>query len=267
MTTVPCPGCSAPLALAQEVCPACRRPRGADEVELGRREAAAAHERRKALPLKLLGWVGLFAAFAALYVNRTALLAHAARLRAGFDAEMEKASDPARLSRRPPESAVSDVAPPRAEASAPAAAPAQPPPAEASPAEPPPPPGAPANNMCRFYGVVYDLETLRPAANVNIRFTRKGGEVHAATNTNAAGHYVIDFYLDDLDQGILLSISAPGYREGQLAESGASYRERPIDSRKRTAAETTDADLGPLLLPGGGTQIVPLDLVLLPKRP
>ena len=276
MTTVPCPGCSAPLELAQEVCPSCRRPRNADEIELGRREAAASYERRKALPLKLLGYATLLAAVAALYVNRTSLLAHAGRLRAGFDAELEKASDPAGLSPRPTETAVAAMEQARAEAAAtptatpaaPAATPAASPlPAAAALAEPPPTPDAPPNNMRRFYGVVYDLATLRPVARASVRISHKRGAALTTAITSPAGHYSVDVYLDDLERGVVMSASAVGYREGQLEESGAPYRERPLDSREKTAEETADADLSALLLPGGDSRAVPLDLVLLPSKP
>ncbi|MDX6769270.1 MAG: hypothetical protein SF051_07040, partial [Elusimicrobiota bacterium] len=70
MATVPCPGCAAALEPAQEVCPACRRPRGPDEIEAGRFALAAADEERRRRPRRAAGAALAVAALAGLFAAR-----------------------------------------------------------------------------------------------------------------------------------------------------------------------------------------------------
>lgn len=396
MTTVPCPGCSAPLTVEQEVCERCRRPRDEGEIERGRQALADAYSNRRGLPWRLLRWTAAASLAAVAFHSRAPLRARLGQARAAFSAEMERVRSggrPAAAAAAPSlasPAADTPSSPPPPLLAAPATPPERPqadvrrvygvvydletlkpvsrarlrfyqrggetvmdaytdaeghyasslhenyfekdvilsvtapgyrdgqledtqspyrertleqrlrvlagtsdhelgdvvvprsgtqliqmdlvllarkPPEGAPLAEPPPPPGEPPNNMRRFYGVVYDLATLRPVAGAHVRLMHKGGAAITTTNTNPAGHYSADVYLEDVERGVVVSVSAAGYREGQLEESGAPYRERPLDSRKKTAEETADADLSALLLPSGDSRAVPLDLVLLPSKP
>ncbi|MDX6770050.1 MAG: carboxypeptidase-like regulatory domain-containing protein, partial [Elusimicrobiota bacterium] len=139
--------------------------------------------------------------------------------------------------------------------------------APAGPARPPEPPPPPFANQRRVYGVVYDLETLRPVAGARVLIAPRAGGAGQEQVTDRDGHYLADLFREQFAAGQLVSVSAPGYRPGQLEESGSPYRERSLESRRATLEETTDSDLEPTLLKAsddGG--LVPFDLVVLPER-
>lgn len=272
MSSVPCPGCRAPLEPDQEVCPACRRPRDSHEIELGKTALEREEAERRARPVKVVRSLLVVAVLVGLYLERAPLRERAEGLIGGFRAEVEKVQV-AGISVPPPSVVVTSpvvaaspvvVASPVA-APAPAAASVAPPPFEAVPATEP---GPPANNMKRAYGVVYDLTTLRPVRGARVVFRSVKASEGAAAITDDAGHYAADLYVDALDAGMFVLVSAEGYRTGQLVDPAVPYREHPRESRVRMARETTDFDLEEAVVraPGDKATFV-LDFAVLAKSP
>jgi hypothetical protein len=93
---VPCPGCSYPLELDQEVCGECRRPRDEYEIERGRelvREIARREARR---PRVFAAGAAAAAAAVLLFVFRAPLLGWVAARRADLNQQFEDAENPSR---------------------------------------------------------------------------------------------------------------------------------------------------------------------------
>ena len=116
-----------------------------------------------------------------------------------------------------------------------------------------------------WYGLVYDLETLRPINKAKVRFNTKGGSMGEAA-TDAAGHYRFDLPMNLVSAQVSVSIAhPPGYREGLLADQDPPLRERSPDARRLIMTETTDDDLEPVPLRFRETdEVLELDLVLIP---
>lgn len=269
------------MAVGVEVCPACRRPRSEDEVDAARaaRGEHAASLRARRARLAVLG--ALAALSAGAYSQRQALRAAAGRAVAGLRAEFERVSNPsgakpasasaavAAAQAARAESAVNAPAPPAAEGSAPASAAAPPAPSEAAPdpgpVRPYEEPGSPFPEQARVYGVVYDMVTLRPVHPARLLFRLPNNGVSEAA-TDAQGRYRIDLFISHLDEGVSVSVTAAGYREGQLEDGGQPYRMRTLKSRQGTIEETAPSDLEPLRVGRPDSRgLVPLDLVLLPN--
>lgn len=148
-------------------------------------------------------------------------------------------------------------------------------------ATPPPEPAPPGENHRRFYGVVYDVSTLKPIAGAELKFMFPGAENGSRVTTNTFGHYQVDLVKNTTrlikpdgsyvivpdDKPMVVAIMpVAGYRDGQLEDTDPPLRERSRSARRRIIAETTDSDLEPMLLRyQSNAAIVPLDLVLLPK--
>lgn len=124
--------------------------------------------------------------------------------------------------------------------------------------------GAPAP-MSRMYGVVYDLQTLRPVAGAEVRFTVRNREIFWTVRTDEKGHYQIDVMTDP---ALLVSARSPGYREGALEDKDPPFRQRPAKSRRAALEETTDWDLEPFPVRPHGDydSLLQLDLVMFPER-
>ncbi len=261
MATVPCPGCRAPLELAQELCPACRRPRGPDEIDDARRALYEAGERRKALPRRLALWALVAAAAAGLFSQRRIIGERLARVRPPAPAPAPAAS--------PVEEALGAARAEAAGAALPVAAEPVREKAADGPARSASPPPPPAPNLRRLYGLVYDLETLGPVLRARVLIKNPVTNSSWVVYTDRDGHYMSEHYLDDFAAGLIVSVTAEGYRDGHLEESGSPYRERSLESRRLTLEETTDSDLGPTRVPrGDGAPSVELDFAVLPaKRP
>jgi hypothetical protein len=128
----------------------------------------------------------------------------------------------------------------------------------ATPAEVPPPPNA---GRVRFYGVIYDLESLVPVAGANVTAVIPAMDnVKQNVITDAVGHYRFD-----IPQGerVFVQVAAEGFKTGQLADVDPPYSTLPPNYRKNKAGEVTVTDLGPHAPEyGHGENIVKLDLVM-----
>ncbi|UPT73513.1 MAG: carboxypeptidase-like regulatory domain-containing protein [Elusimicrobiota bacterium] len=119
----------------------------------------------------------------------------------------------------------------------------------------------------RLYGVVYDIETLRPVSGAQIKFSVSGGNLTWATKTDQRGHYQIDL-IENPQHVILVSAEAPGYRKGALEDSDPPLRLSKAKRRRALVEETTDHDLAESLVRlGGSDNIIQFDLVVFPERP
>ncbi len=267
---VPCPICDHPIPFEEDGCSRCR-----------------AERTRRRRPF----YVFLLAA-AALCVWQRDRIAGAW---AGFLDEIEKVGRPRmRYAASDPPPASAATAPPAAPVPepppfAPAAVsivyapppPPSPPPAVSESVAVDPPDKAPAKSpeiapmprpengppapMSRMYGVVYDLSTLRPVPEAEVRFSVRDREIFWSVRTNDKGHYQVDVMTDP---ALLVSVQSPGYRTGALEDKDPPYRQRPAKSRRMTLEETTDWDLAPFPVRPHGDydSIVQLDLVVFPER-
>lgn len=277
MESFPCPGCAEPMPVGTEVCPACRRPRSEEEVDAARAARAAFAERRRSLRLRLVALAALAAAGAGAFLQRDALRSLARGAGAGLAADYERIANPAGAKPLSPEAVVAAMeasrretaetpAPPAADAPA-APAPAAPAPADPGPVQPFDDPGLPNPHAVRVYGIVYDLDTLRPVHPARLIFSM-GERAVAECGTDSRGRYQLDFAPEQLEEGLSVAVTSPGYRDGQLEESGQPYRLRETASRQGTAEETVDSDLAPLRVGRPDSRgLVALDLVLLPAKP
>jgi hypothetical protein len=146
------------------------------------------------------------------------------------------------------------------------------PPAEPTAVDPPavlavaaPVPPAPLVNNRAWYGVVYDLVTLRPLPAATI-VLKKEGRTLTSTSTDREGHYQIQLYREGGDGAVSVTVEkTPGYREGVLEDRDPPLRERSPEDRKMILDETTDNDLEPVPMRcKESAEIVQLDLVLVP---
>jgi hypothetical protein len=142
------------------------------------------------------------------------------------------------------------------------AAPAPAPDPEARPAPEPP---APAADLRRFYGLVYDIATKKPLSGAKVIF--EVGEPGAAAETppcsaDLNGHYVCD--VSEGASSILVYVSTEGY-QGQFEDLIPPLRARS-ESERRAVLAQRDSYLEPArVLFEAGQEIVPLDLVVVPK--
>ncbi len=133
-------------------------------------------------------------------------------------------------------------------------------------AEGAPMPPNPAPSFHRVYGVVYDLETIRPIAGAQLLFRTKHGTVGIGM-TDAAGHYRIDLTKGNNSGEVTVSIpdGVPGYRSGLFEDKDPPLRERDKDARLMMMSETTDSDLEPVPLRfKQSAELIQFDLVLVP---
>lgn len=134
--------------------------------------------------------------------------------------------------------------------------------APAAPAPIPPPPGS---LFRRFYGVVYDLDTLKPLDGAKIVFKMKDNETGWTATVNDLGHYQMDLFKGP-DNTMTVSAAVPGYRPGLLEEKNPPLRERSRNARKMIIEETSDSDLEPIPLRfRQDDELVELDLVVVPQ--
>lgn len=267
METFPCPGCAEPMPAGLEVCPACRRPRTEDELDQARAARRAFAERRQALRRRLVALAALAVAGAGAYARRDALRAALGASTASLAADYERIANPAGAVPLSSAAVVAAMESARAEASTPSPEPAAPaPPADPGPVQPFDDPGLPHPSSARVFGVVYDLGTLRPVYPARLVFSG-GGRAVSECGTDARGRYQMDFVPEQIAEGLSVSVTSPGYRDGQLEDSGSPYRSRSAASRRETMEETVDSDLGPLRVGRPDSRgLVALDLVLLPAK-
>ena len=130
-------------------------------------------------------------------------------------------------------------------------------------------PGEPPDGVLRLYGIIYDMKTLKPILNAVVTLT--GPPSGSAATTDQDGHYQLDFALpgvgaDANDPQVIVGVSAPGYREGQIEDPDPPYLLWPLKKRLGYMAELTPADMAAVTLRHRPSDtIIPLDLVLVPK--
>lgn len=271
MDKILCEGCSAPLRLGVETCENCRRPWSEDEIERAKARAVEAHQRRKRLPVVILAWLLAAACAAGLYSRREILLGLAAGAKADFQREVDAQikPDPSKplspMARQlvaalrvpgPEPKTVTVVAssplvkgPPRV-----AHRPAQ-------PQEPPKHLGA----MTRLYGVVYDMHSVSPVNGASLVFRASGGMAWSAS-TDEDGYYVVDVPTNIVDKGgIEATVSASGYREGQIEDVDPPYLERTEEQRLDALSQLAPSDMEPFTVRARpSSSVVALDVVLVP---
>lgn len=160
----------------------------------------------------------------------------------------------------PPPAEPADAAMPLGTIAAPPAAVVGP--ASAAPAPIPPPPDS---LFRRYYGVVYDLGTLKPLAGARLEFKVKGDETGWTATVNDLGHYQMDLFKGP-DNTMTVSAAVPGYRPGLLEEKDPPLRERSRSARRMIIDETSDSDLEPIPLRfRQDDELVELDLVVVPQ--
>jgi len=271
------------MALDQEICTACRRPRDAGEIQAGYDLVHQREARRRRRPRVAAAWALTAAAALLLFRQRQFFLAQADSWRAQFSQEIEKARDPG-ASR--PQTAAGAAAiellggPPAPHAAAAGAhnqedaptprlsrAPPPPPaPAPPRPARAAKKPEIPLPGNIILYGVVYDLKTalVVPGAVVILRSVGAPYGFNAATDED--GYYAIQLPLVNKTGNYIANVRAKGYRDGQLEDADPPYRERPEEKRLGTLSELSEQDLEPVPVRfKAEDEIVPLDLVLAPE--
>lgn len=116
----------------------------------------------------------------------------------------------------------------------------------------------------RVYGVVYDLITAQPVPGAMVSFT----EV-------ATGNSFFRFPVDQWGQysalvplgALRVTVTAKGYRKGQLEDTGVDYRSHTVEARARRADETTESDLEEAAIPESASNPLNMDFAILPKLP
>lgn len=134
------------------------------------------------------------------------------------------------------------------------------------PAEPPPPDGA-TRGAVRVYGVVYGLTGLEPAATATVTFLGSAGPYKVVTDD--AGHYQVDLPAKLVEEGLAVSVTAEGYRAGQLEDGDPPYLDRTDEQRRAVLDELGPTDLDPPRFRGrANAPVASYDLVLLrPDEP
>lgn len=268
--TIPCPGCKAPLSRTVEVCAQCRRPSSESDFAAAREAVLAAKSRRTRRVKAVVSSLFLPACVAALLVRREDALRLYGAARAEVTRRLDEVSRPAEPGKplSPQAKALLGAmskAVPLPDAPAAAPPPAAPPPAPRPPrvARRPEAPAEPAAGMVRVFGVVYDLDTAAPVAGAALRFQGFGRNAWG-TAADADGYFTLDIPAPFFDEAILASVTAGGYREGQLEDSPSPYFERPAEMRRAVIEQLAPSDLEPLPV-RSRQNLVPLDVVLVPK--
>lgn len=223
-------------------------------------------------------WLALAVAIGAAATHRVELarLVNTAesKVKASLEEEAELARNPRK---RNPAGAETPPAVAAAEAAV-AAAPVAPPAPGAAPKStaPTPPPEAPEAEIAvpairpsdpepefrRIFGVVYDMETLRPLKGAIILFREPRSNSLWTATTDAAGHYTVDIPKTRIATGVVATIQAPHYRAAQVEDADPPYRSRERAERLAAAAEFSPVDLEPVPVRAGpAEETVLLDLV------
>jgi hypothetical protein len=137
---------------------------------------------------------------------------------------------------------------------------------QASAAVPALEPEKPPAGMRAWYGVVYDLVTLRPLAGAKLAFSAGNQEI-AVAMTDAAGHYHVKL---DMAHSLWLSVSIAsahqGYLRGLIEDRDPPILELPLETRRVIMDDTKMNDVGPvpLRIPAGA-RVIELNLVVVPS--
>jgi hypothetical protein len=111
------------------------------------------------------------------------------------------------------------------------------------------------------------MKTLQPIPQAVIKVTQGAhGPIAFQTRTDEEGHYQVDFLPGAEDPGFAISVTAPGYRDGQIEDPEPSYLQRTQEDRLASIAEVAPADLDPVPLRFRDSDIfIPRHLVLVPE--
>ncbi len=276
---IPCPGCHTPLDAQITCCPICLRPRTKYEITRAYARLREEAARRRKQPFIVAGWLLLaVGAGYAFRQFRRPILGAIAAARAKASAFIDYSMDPRNLA--------PSVRTPPAPAPVPAPAVQSPPePGPASqaaatarfPAVPGPGPSRvedlrmPSINpttQWTLYGRAYDLESLRPAANVQLVFqTGDAMGISETVVTDPLGRYAAA--LPRLQQGSASVLSADArYAPTVLCEPDIPYRELSAEDRRALAHGARDGDVRPAALTDpAGESALKRDLFLAPSRP
>lgn len=272
------------MALEQEVCGACRRPRDEGEIERGREWLRSREEIRRQRPRRIARGIVVACALVALYVERGRLAAAldglfdsvfssppespAAAPQAAVAASSATASvapivpapTPVAIAPPLPAPVAAPAVPARALRARRAALPARVPPKLAVQPNAPPPASV---GMLRLYGVVFDLGTLRPVADAEVRLSPSG----ASARTDSDGHYQLDCWPPGPnDAPTIAAVAAKGYRQGQLEDADPSFLTRTPEQRQEALAELSPGDLEDIPVRArDGDSLVPLSFALVPE--
>jgi len=284
------------VGLDEEICPHCRAPRDDMEMEEGRELIRKEELRLKRRPKRIAAAAAGLLVLCLAWFMRAGIAESLATSWRDFAAEVERTRDPRRYAAAQPPAAdtppVGATRPPDptvvssfvyiGRGASPAFAnteperagsgelsetfsviPAAPAPVAVAAAAPAPiPPDGPFR---RFYGVIFDLDTLQPLGGVKILFKGKGHEHGLTTTTNSRGHYQIDFF-KGTDGELSVSAEIPGYRPGLLEDKEPSLLERGAKARQAVIAELVEGDLDPIPLRfRESAGLVELNLAVVPK--
>lgn len=126
-------------------------------------------------------------------------------------------------------------------------------------------PEKPPAGLRAWYGVVYDLVTLRPITGAKLIFKAGNQEINVAT-TDGAGHYHVRL---EMSHSHWLSVSiAPrqGYLNGLLEDRDPPLRDLPLETRRVIMDDADSSEVGPVPLRfPKGARVVELNLVLVPS--
>jgi hypothetical protein len=238
------------MALDQEVCQACRRPRDELEIQRGRDQLRERAEKLRRRPLVAARWALGVGVLALAFHERRFFFGLTSGLRDEIHQEINNVENPAGPKGAAPKTAIAAAAiamlrtPPASESTASGSAKAAPEPAGTAPprtAVRPKEPKEPDLGGLRLYGVVYDMKSLQPLAYASIKLNLAGGAIVNRADEN--GHYQIDFSPSPNDSTASVSVSADGYRDGQIEDPESSYLRRPLKERLEFIAGCTPADL------------------------
>lgn len=225
MEHLPCPACHTPLPPEATGCHICLRPRSKQEIMRAYARLREEKARRRILPIKILVVALILGGAAKLSRDhQTEIKAAAATAREAVNRWSEEMTDAKRYAKRPAD-APAAVSEPEVEVTM-------------LPPAPKPPPAA---NVWRVSGLVYDLNTLQPIPNSEVRFFRERGS-SLTTKTDKTGRYEVDLVRG---AGWHVSVTAPDRRKGQVVDINPSYRERDPEARRAASMHLSDSDLGP----------------------
>lgn len=283
------------VGLDEEICPHCRAPRYDMEMEEGRELVRQEELRLKRRPKRIAAAAAGLLILCLAWSARARISGSLAAAWSDFAAEVERTRDPRRyVAANPPPAA----APPAAAGVAnetvissfvylgggasPVLAVSAPAPASAGEASETipmaaetearaavaaaaPVPTQPGGPFRRFYGIIYDIDTLKPLGGVKVWFRLKGNDVGFTTTSNSLGHFQIEFF-NGADSGLLVSAEVPGYRPGLLEDKDPPLFERTHAARKSIKEELIEGDLDPFPLRfRESADLVELNLVVVPK--
>lgn len=287
-----------PVGLDEEICPHCRAPRDDMEMEEGR-ALVREHERRlKRRPKLIAAGFAIVLLLCLVWFARARIADACATAWRDFAAEIEKTRDPSRYAaaqpsslaisgssagpaKLPDEPAISSfvylggagsqtmamtVSEPVIAGGTPesraqtAVAPA---PALTATAAPVPP--HPGGQTRRFYGVIYDIDSLKPIGGAKIRFAPKSSDHGWTAISDDQGRYQIDFS-NGVDSGLFVSAEVPGYSPGLLEDKDPPLLERTREARLAIMSELTEGDLDPIPLRfRESADLVEFNLIVVPK--